>query len=176
RQVGGEVGRGPGVRLHVGVLGAEQPAHALERQLFRHVHELAAAVVALARQALGVFVVHHRAERFQHGVAGEVLRGDQLERAELPFPLIGDGLEDLRVAIPELGHGAYRFWRWDVSYSVILRSRATWRPPSNGVSSQMRSHRTASSCGLVRPPIASTLESLWSRVKRAVSSLVTTEA
>src|SRR5262245_31345650 len=175
-EIGREVGRRARVRLHVGVVGLEQPPDALERQILRHVHELAAAVVALAREPLRVLVVHHRAQRLQHRVAGEVLRGDQLQRLDLAAALVGDGLEDLGIAITQLGHGAYRFWRWVDSYSVILASRATCRPPSNGVSSQMRIQRTASSCGLVRPPRASTLESLCSRVKRAVSSLVTTAA
>ena len=66
REVGGQVGRRAGVRLHVGVLGAEQLPDALERQLLGDVDELAAAVVALARQALGVLVGHHRAQRLEH--------------------------------------------------------------------------------------------------------------
>ncbi len=45
-----------GVRLHVGVLGAEQRLRAVDRELLDDVHVLAAAVVALARIALGVLV------------------------------------------------------------------------------------------------------------------------
>ena len=58
-----------GVRLHVGEAAAEQLAGALDRELLGDVDELAAAIVALARIALGVFVGHHRALRLEHGAA-----------------------------------------------------------------------------------------------------------
>ena len=48
RQVDGHVGLGAGVRLDVGVLGAEELLGALDGQRLDHVDELAAAVVALA--------------------------------------------------------------------------------------------------------------------------------
>ena len=67
------------MRLHVGVLGAEQLLRARDGQRLDDVDELAAAVVALARIALGVLVRQHRAGRFEHGAADEVLRRDQLE-------------------------------------------------------------------------------------------------
>ena len=54
--VDGLVGLGAGVRLHVHVLGVEEFLGALDGQRFAHVHELASAVIALAGQALGVFV------------------------------------------------------------------------------------------------------------------------
>ena len=79
-EVGGEVRRRPGVRLDVGVVGAEELLHAVAGQVLGHVHPLAAAVVALARQALGVLVREHGAGRLEHGVADEVLGRDQLER------------------------------------------------------------------------------------------------
>ena len=52
----GLVGLRAGVRLHVGGLGVEQLLGALDRDLLDDVDELAAAVVALARIALGVLV------------------------------------------------------------------------------------------------------------------------
>ena len=67
------------MRLHVGVVGAEQGLGALDGQLLGLVHVLAAAVVALAGVALGVLVGQHRALRLQHARAGVVLRGDQLD-------------------------------------------------------------------------------------------------
>ena len=48
------------------------------------VDELAAAVVALARQAFGIFVGQNRALRFQNGARNDVLRGDQLDLVALP--------------------------------------------------------------------------------------------
>ncbi len=57
------VGLGAGVRLHVGELGAEQGLDPVDGQLLDHVDVLAAAVIALARVALGVLVGQHRALR-----------------------------------------------------------------------------------------------------------------
>ena len=51
RQIHAHVGLGAGMRLHVGVLGAEQRLGAIDRQRFDDVDELAAAVVALARDS-----------------------------------------------------------------------------------------------------------------------------
>ena len=63
------VGLRAGVGLHVGVLGAEQLLHAVDGQLLGDVDELAAAVVALARVALGVLVGELGALRRHHGRA-----------------------------------------------------------------------------------------------------------
>ncbi len=79
RQVDGGVGLRAGVRLHVGVVGAEQLLGAVDGQLLGDVDVLAAAVVALARIAFGVLVGQHRALRLEHARAGVVLRGDQLD-------------------------------------------------------------------------------------------------
>ena len=59
RVVDGRVGLRARVRLDVRVLGAEQRLRAVDRELLDHVDELAAAVVALARIALGVLVGQH---------------------------------------------------------------------------------------------------------------------
>jgi hypothetical protein len=59
--VDGGVGLRAGVRLDFRVLGAEQLLGAVERELFGDVDELAAAVVAAARVALGVPVREDRA-------------------------------------------------------------------------------------------------------------------
>jgi len=101
RQVGRHVRRRARVRLHVRVLGGEQLLHPVTRQLLRHIHELAATVVALARQALGVLVGHDRAHRLEHRVAHEVLGGDQLEGRELASPLVPDRVEDGGVLLAE---------------------------------------------------------------------------
>ena len=62
--VGRLIGLRSGVRLHVGVLGAEELLGALARQVLDDVGELAAAVVALARIAFGVLVGEHAAGGF----------------------------------------------------------------------------------------------------------------
>jgi class 3 adenylate cyclase len=61
------VGLRAGIGLHIGEAAAEQLAGALDGELLGDVDELAAAIVAAAGIALGIFVGHHRALRLQHG-------------------------------------------------------------------------------------------------------------
>ena len=91
------VGLRAGVRLDVRVPGAEQGLDPVDRELFDHVHVLAAAVVALARVALGVLVRQHRTLRLHHGPGGVVLRGDHLQAVALAGQLGVDLRGDLRV-------------------------------------------------------------------------------
>ena len=79
RHVDGGVGLRTGMGLDVGVVGLEQLLGAVDGQLFGDVHELAAAVIALARIALGILVGQHRTLGFEHARAGVVFRGDQLD-------------------------------------------------------------------------------------------------
>ena len=72
-QVDGHVGVGARVRLHVGVLGAEQRLGPLAGELLDLVDDLVAAVVALAGVALAVLVGEDRAGGPQHRRRGEVL-------------------------------------------------------------------------------------------------------
>ena len=66
-KVGGEIGLGAGMGLHVGVFCPEEPAGALDGDGFNLVDELTAAVVALAGQTLGVFVGQHAAHGSHDG-------------------------------------------------------------------------------------------------------------
>ena len=91
------------VRLDVRVLGAEELLRAVDRELLDLVDDLAAAVVAPARVALGVLVRRHRADRLEHRRPGEVLGGDQLDLAPLPLELAAEQLGDLRVDLGEPG-------------------------------------------------------------------------
>ena len=95
--VDGHVRLRAGVRLDVRVLGAEQRLRAVDRELLDLVDDLAAAVVALARIALGVLVRRHRADRLEHGRPGEVLGRDQLDLAALALELAPEQPGDLRV-------------------------------------------------------------------------------
>ena len=79
RQVHRSVGRGTGVRLDVGVVGAAQLLGAVDGQLLDDIDVLAAAVVALVRITFGVLVGQHRTLGFHHRRAGVVLGGDQLD-------------------------------------------------------------------------------------------------
>jgi hypothetical protein len=73
----------PELRLDIGEAAAEQRLGALDRQLLGDVDELAAAVVAAAGIALGIFVGQDRALRLQHGAGDDVLGGDQLDLVAL---------------------------------------------------------------------------------------------
>ena len=87
--------------LHIGEAAAEQLGHPLDRQLLGDVDVLAAAVVALAGQPLGVLVGEHRALRFEHGAADDVLRRDQLDLVALAPELAADHVGDLGIGLAQ---------------------------------------------------------------------------
>lgn len=99
------VGLGARVRLHVGVLGAEQGLHPVDGDLLDHVDVLAAAVVAAAGVALGVLVRQDRALGLHDRDRSEVLRGDHLQGGLLAVQLGVDGGRDVRV---QLVQGVFR--------------------------------------------------------------------
>ena len=70
--IDGHVGLRAGVRLDVGVIGAEKFFGAIDGEMFGDVHEFAAAVIALAGIAFGVFVGEHRAHGFHDGFGDEI--------------------------------------------------------------------------------------------------------
>ena len=94
----GEIGLGTAVGLNVGPCRTKQLLGPLNRQCFNGVDVLAAAVVALARQALRVFVGEHRALGLHHRTGRKVLTGNQLEVRLLTLLLLGN----------ELGNGGIR--------------------------------------------------------------------
>ncbi len=101
REVHGHVRLRAGVRLDVRMLGAEQRPGALDGQRFRHIDELASAVVPLPRIALGVLVGEHRPGSLQHGLAHEVLGGDELQPCVLPVELVPNRPCDIRIRFSE---------------------------------------------------------------------------
>ena len=92
-----------GVRLHVGELRAEQFLGAIDRERLGDVDPFAAAIIAIARIAFGVFVGHHRALRFQHRAADDVFRGDQLDLVPLPAEFAADRGRDFGIGLGERG-------------------------------------------------------------------------
>ena len=74
------------VRLHVGVVGAEELLGAIDSQLLGDIHVLATTVIALARIAFGIFVGEHGTLRLEHARARIVLGGDQLDVIFLTLP------------------------------------------------------------------------------------------
>ncbi len=91
------VSRSARMRLYIRKSAAEQLCYPLYGQLLGHVDELAAAVVALAWQAFGIFVGENRPLRFQYGARNDVLRGDQFDLVALPAEFLPNNLGDLRV-------------------------------------------------------------------------------
>ena len=94
---------GAGVRLDVRVRGTEEGLRPVDGELLGDVDELAAAVVALARVALGVLVRQDGALRLEHGARDEVLGRDHLEGVALAAELLLEHLGDLGVDRTERG-------------------------------------------------------------------------
>ena len=84
-------------------LRAEQLLGALDRQRLGDVDEFAAAVIAVARIAFGIFVGHHRALRFQHRAADDVFRRDQLDLMALAAEFAADRGGDIRIGLGKRG-------------------------------------------------------------------------
>ena len=93
----GVVGLGAGVGLDVGEVRAEEGLGALAREILHHVDRPAAAVVALARQALGILVGERGAHGLHNGEGHEVLGGDELDRGALATQLVAHRGEHFRI-------------------------------------------------------------------------------
>ncbi len=84
----------------------EERLRAIAGEVLDLIDELAAAVVAFARKALGVLVRERAPERLEHGLAHVVLGRDELEIVVLPLDLLADGGVDLGIVLDEpWGHG-----------------------------------------------------------------------
>ncbi len=100
REIGHHVGLGAAVRLDVHVFRSrEKRESAFLRQPLGHVDELAAAVVALAGQALRVLVGEPRPLGLHDGAESVVLAGDQLDLVVLSVPLTLHRRPQLRIDI-----------------------------------------------------------------------------
>ena len=96
RQHDGLVRLAARMRLHIGEGAVEQPLGAIDGELLDDVDILAAAVIALAGIAFGIFVGEQRAGRIEHGLRDDVLGGDQLDLVLLALGLVLDRFENLR--------------------------------------------------------------------------------
>ena len=185
--VGGLVGLRAGVRLHVGVLGAEELLGAVARQVLHDVGELAAAVVALAGIAFGVLVGEDAAGGFEHRFGGEVLAGDQLELGVLALRLRAGWPRRPRDPLrPGAAPCVLLSVMLNSSVAVsVLRSCSnsrscsigrSWRRGGRGgrrripFSGRCRSVPWPRGSSIYLAPSVSTLASLCSRVKRTSSS------
>ena len=97
RQVDREVRGRTRVRLHVGVVHAEQGRGPVPGDRLDLVDELLALVVPAARVALGVLIGQHAARGLEHGHRHVVLGRDQPGLLVLPAGLVLDEPGDLRV-------------------------------------------------------------------------------
>ena len=85
------------MRLHVGVIGAEELLGALDGEGLDLVDDIAAAVVAPAGVTLRVLVREHGTRRLEDGLRDEVLGRDQLQVERLTPRLPPEERRDLRV-------------------------------------------------------------------------------
>ena len=102
RRIHGHIRLRAGVWLDVCVVRAEQPRHALDRQALDLIDVLAAAVVARAGIALGVFVRQVAANSLHDGLTREILGRDQLQMVALALQLARHGSIQLRVCLHQV--------------------------------------------------------------------------
>ena len=106
-EVNGEVCLCAGVRLNIGVLRAKQLACTLDRNIFHLIHIGTAAVIALARQTLGVLVGQHTAHGGHDGGRDDVLAGNELDVLALTGQLPVHGGGQLRVCFLDQTDGVH---------------------------------------------------------------------
>ena len=93
----GHVRLGAGVRLDIGIFRVVELAEPVDGDLLDLVHHFAAAVVALAGIALGVFVGADGAHRGHDLVGDIVLGGNEFEAGGLALFFFLDKVEDLKI-------------------------------------------------------------------------------
>jgi hypothetical protein len=122
-----QVGLRPSVRLHIGVVGAEELPGPVARDVLDDVDLLATAVVALAGQAFSVLVGENGAGRLEHRGRREVLRRDELDGAALALELSLAGGRDLRIRLREIRE--CHVWKgpFPLDCSVLPRRRTIRR-------------------------------------------------
>lgn len=86
----GGIGLGTAVWLHIGIGYAEHFLSAIDGELFAFVDHFAAAVIAAAGVAFGIFIGHHTAHGTHYLHAGEVLGGDEFQAVALAFEFFVD--------------------------------------------------------------------------------------
>ncbi|KAF5045747.1 hypothetical protein DSECCO2_478110 [anaerobic digester metagenome] len=104
----GEVDRlvclAPRMGLDVRVLGAEEFAEPVARQVLHDVMELAAAVIALAGVSLGIFIGHDGTHRLENRLTDDVLGGDQFQPIDLTQAFFLDDARDFWIEVCQTRH------------------------------------------------------------------------
>ncbi len=116
-----QIGIGTGVGLDVGVRTAEQLTGPLPRQLLRHVHGIAAAVIPLSGIALRILVGETGAHGQQDSLADDVLGGDQLDVVLLPVEFLLNRCPHLGVRLGEKVHDVLDHCRGPPSCDPVSR-------------------------------------------------------
>ncbi len=101
RKIGRHVGGAARVGLNVGVVRPEQGLGPFDGEFFRDIHLVAAAIVALAGIAFGVFIGHYRAHRVHDRGRAEILRRDQFQAIALPVRFRVERGSNLRVGFQQ---------------------------------------------------------------------------
>ena len=99
RQIGRVVRLGAAVGLDVCILRPEELLRPVDAHVFDLIDKFAAAVVALARIALGILVGQHGAHRGHHRRGDDVLGRDQLEVGALTAQFAGHDVGDDRIGV-----------------------------------------------------------------------------
>ena len=89
------------MRLHVDVGGAEERRRTFDGKPLYNVDMLAAPVEAVAGIPFKRLVADLVAQRFAHGAAHDVFRGDELDLGVLAARFVVERLADLRVGVGE---------------------------------------------------------------------------
>ena len=92
-----------GIGLNIRETGPEQLLGALDGQVLDDVDVFAAAIIALAGVALGIFVGQDRALGLKHSLGHDVFRGDQLDLVLLATKFFFDGGKHLRISAIQAG-------------------------------------------------------------------------
>ena len=129
-KVDSQVGLCAGVGLHIGILCAEQLAGALDGDVLHLVHIDAAAVVALAGQALGILVGQDAAHRGHDSRRDDVLAGDQLNVLALTGQLTVHGRAQFRVHAVDQADGIHHFVVHS-NYPSLDTDRSSFQAPGS---------------------------------------------
>ena len=125
RQEHGLVGLRTGMRLHIDELRAKQLFRTLDGKCLNNIDMLAAAVIAAAGIAFGIFVGQNRALRLQNTGADDVLGCDHLDLVLLANQLMPDRRRQFRIGIRQRGReeSVHYVLFPDVVHSVFLLVR-----------------------------------------------------
>ena len=111
-EIHGRVGLGPGMRLHVDVLRAEELFCPVSGQVLGDIDELAAAVISFAGITFGIFIRKHAAHGLHNGGRGVVFAGDHFQAVPLAIHFAGDGGPKFGVLAFEIVHGRDFVFDW----------------------------------------------------------------